>query len=404
MEQSHKQQQIERLIASALDDSNEYSESSVSRCIHIISMSALLVLVLILWAANARLDEVSAGTGKVVPSAREQVIQSLEGGILTELMVQEGSLVEVGEVLARLDATRTESTLGESAARYRAALASSVRLEAEVSGNDLVFPSQLEDYPELVAAETRLYQSRRRWLEQSQTGIEQSMSLVRQEQDLTESLLQSGAASNVEVLRLQRQYAELQLKLTELNTQYLVQAREELAKASAEIVLQTAVLKGRADMLNRLTHRSPVRGIVKDIAVTTIGGVIPPNGQLMQIVPVDDHLLVEARIAPRDIAFIHPGQQALVKITAYDYAIYGALKGSVVTISPDTIQDEVKPDQFYYRVFIRTEDDFLENDAAHRFAIVPGMIATVDIKTGNKTVLDYLLKPLNRAREALRER
>lgn len=404
MEQSHKQQQIERLIACALDDSNEYSESSVSRCIHIISLSALIVLVLILWAANARLDEVSAGTGKVVPSAREQVIQSLEGGILTELMVQEGSLVEAGQILARLDATRTESNLGESAARYRAALASSVRLEAEVSGNELVFPSELETYPELIAAETRLYQSRRRWLEQSQAGIEQSMSLVKQEQELTESLLQSGAASNVEVLRLQRQYAELQLKLTELNTQYLVQAREELAKASAEIVLQAAVLKGRADMLNRLTHRSPVRGIVKDIAVTTIGGVIPPNGQLMQIVPVDDHLLVEARVAPRDIAFIHPGQQALVKITAYDYAIYGALKGSVVTISPDTIQDEVKPDQFYYRVFIRTEDDFLENDAAHRFAIVPGMIATVDIKTGNKTVLDYLLKPLNRAREALRER
>lgn len=398
------QQQTEQLIASALDDNSQYSEAVLCRTTRIISLSALVLLVLLVWAAFARLDEVSAGTGKVVPSAREQIIQSLEGGILTELTVREGALVEAGQILARLDATRTESNLGESAARYRAALASAARLAAEVNETELIFPAELHDFPLLIAAETRLYQSRRRWLEQTQAGIEQSLKLVEQELLLTRSLQDSGAASNVEVLRLQRQQAELQLKLTELNTQYLVQAREELAKASAEADLQTSVLRGRSDTLSRLTHRSPVRGIVKDIAVTTIGGVIPPNGQLMQIVPVDDHLLIEARIAPRDIAFIHPGQQAMVKITAYDYAIYGGLAGEVVTISPDTLQDEVKPDVFYYRVYIRTEADFLQNKAGQRFAIVPGMIATVDIKTGNKTVLDYLLKPFNRAQEALRER
>lgn len=398
------QQQTEQLIASALDDNSQYSEAVLCRTTRIISLSALVLLVLLVWAAFARLDEVSAGTGKVVPSAREQIIQSLEGGILTELTVREGALVEAGQILARLDATRTESNLGESAARYRAALASAARLAAEVNETELIFPAELQDFPLLIAAETRLYQSRRRWLEQTQAGIEQSLKLVEQELLLTRSLQDSGAASNVEVLRLQRQQAELQLKLTELNTQYLVQAREELAKASAEADLQTSVLRGRSDTLSRLTHRSPVRGIVKDIAVTTIGGVIPPNGQLMQIVPVDDHLLIEARIAPRDIAFIHPGQQAMVKITAYDYAIYGGLAGEVVTISPDTLQDEVKPDVFYYRVYIRTEADFLQNKAGQRFAIVPGMIATVDIKTGNKTVLDYLLKPFNRAQEALRER
>lgn len=398
------QQQTEQLIASALDDNSQYSEAVLCRTTRIISLSALVLLVLLVWAAFARLDEVSAGTGKVVPSAREQIIQSLEGGILTELTVREGALVEAGQILARLDATRTESNLGESAARYRAALASAARLAAEVNETELIFPAELQDFPLLIAAETRLYQSRRRWLEQTQAGIEQSLKLVEQELLLTRSLQDSGAASNVEVLRLQRQQAELQLKLTELNTQYLVQAREELAKASAEADLQTSVLRGRSDTLSRLTHRSPVRGIVKDIAVTTIGGVIPPNGQLMQIVPVDDHLLIEARIAPRDIAFIHPGQQAMVKITAYDYAIYGGLAGEVVIISPDTLQDEVKPDVFYYRVYIRTEADFLQNKAGQRFAIVPGMIATVDIKTGNKTVLDYLLKPFNRAQEALRER
>lgn len=404
MDNLRQQQQIDRLINSSLDEHSEYSEAQLCRCSRIIILSTLTLAAFLIWATFAQLDEVSAGTGKVIPSAREQVIQSLEGGILAELMVREGMLVEADQVLARLDPTRTESNLGESAARYRAALASAARLAAEVNETHLVFPLELDDYPQLIAAETRLYQSRRKWLEQSQAGIEQSLDLVEQELVITRSLLESGAASNVEVLRLQRQKAELELKLTELHTQYLVQAREELAKASAESEMQASVLRGRSDSLHRLTHRSPVRGIVKDIAVTTIGGVIPPNGQLLQIVPVDDSLLIEARIAPRDIAFIHPGQQALVKITAYDYAIYGGLEGEVVTISPDTLQDEVKPDIFYYRVNIRTKADFLENKAGQRFAIVPGMIASVDIKTGNKTVLDYLLKPFNRAKEALRER
>jgi len=381
MDDVRQQQQIDRLITSSLDEHSEYSEAQLCQCTRIITLSTLALAAFLIWAAFARLDEVSAGTGKVIPSAREQVIQSLEGGILAELAVREGMLVEAGQVLARLDPTRTESNLGESAARYRAALASAARLAAEVNCTELTFPAELDEYPQLIAAETRLYQSRRKWLEQSQAGIEQSLDLVEQELVITRSLLDSGAASNVEVLRLQRQKAELELKLTELHTQYLVQSREELAKASAESEMQASVLRGRSDSLSRLTHRSPVRGIVKDIAVTTIGGVIPPNGQLLQT-----------------------GQQALVKITAYDYAIYGGLQGEVVTISPDTLQDEVKPDIFYYRVNIRTEADFLENKAGQRFAIVPGMIASVDIKTGNKTVLDYLLKPFNRAKEALRER
>ena len=190
----------------------------------------------------------------------------------------------------------------------------------------------------------------------------------------------------------------------EVRSEYLVRAREELAKANAEVNSLRPVVEGRSDALARLTLRSPVRGIVKNIEVSTIGGVIPPNGQLMVIVPLDDQLLVEARISPRDIAYIHPGQRATVKITAYDYAVYGGMEGEVTSISPDTIQDEVDPQVHYYRVFIRTESDALVNDAGRRFPIMPGMIATVDIHTGSKTVFDYLIKPFNRAREALRER
>ncbi|TKT69778.1 HlyD family efflux transporter periplasmic adaptor subunit [Aquamicrobium sp. LC103] len=356
------------------------------------------------WAFFADLDEVSTGSGRVVPTMREQVIQSLEGGILAKLHVRQDDVVQPGQVLAQLDPTRTESNVEESAARYRAALASSARLQAEVNQLPLGFPRELDNYPELKAAETELYDARRRSLDESLRWIRESIELVRSELAISESLTAVGAASNVEVLRLKRQLVELELKQVDVRSQYVVHAREELAKANAEVEALSSVVKGRADSLSRLTFRSPVRGIVKNIEVSTVNGVIPPNGKLMDIVPLDDQLLIEARVSPRDIAFIHPDQRASVKITAYDYAIYGGLEGKVTSISPDTIQDEIKPDVYYYRVFIQTESDALENKAGRRFPIVPGMIATVDIHTGSKTVFEYLVKPLNRAREALRER
>ena len=340
----------------------------------------------------------------MIPSSREQVLQSLDGGILAELMVHEGDQVQAGQVLARMDPTRSESNVGESAARYRASLASSQRLTAEVSDKPLVFSDELNAWPDLLASETRLYTSRRAQLADAQSELNEALMLVNKELAITERLAKSGAASHVEVLRLQRQKSDIGLKLTDLRSQYYVQAREALSKANAEVAMLSAIIKGREDSVTRLTVRSPVRGIVKNIQVTTIGGVIPPNGEMMEIVPVDDHLLIETRLSPRDIAFIHPGQRALVKITAYDYAIYGGLEGVVETISPDTIQDKVKPEIFYYRVFIRTHQDYLQNKLGRRFSIVPGMIATVDIKTGEKTIVDYLIKPFNRAREALRER
>ncbi|WDH56222.1 HlyD family efflux transporter periplasmic adaptor subunit [Pseudomonas chlororaphis] len=370
----------------------------------VIGSVLLIVLILGTWAWLAELDEVSKGDGKVIPSSHEQVIQSLEGGILAALNVAEGDLVEAGQVLAQLDPTKTESNVEEGAARYRAVLASASRLQAEVEGGELSFPDELQGYPELIARETRLFRERTGRLKESLAGVSESLRLVDRELHITQSLAKNGAASNVEVLRLQRQRSEMQLKLSELRSTYQVQAGEELAKARAEVSSLSSVIRGRADSLTRLTVLSPVRGIVKGIEVTTIGGVISPNGKLLQIVPLDDQLLIETRISPRDIAFIHPEQAAKVKITAYDYSIYGGLDGQVVTISPDTIQDKVKPENYFYRVFIRTDSNFLKNKAGKQFAITPGMIASVDIKTGSKTVLDYLLKPFNKAREAMRER
>lgn len=364
----------------------------------------LFFAVLLIWAYLALLDEVSTGTGKVVPTSQEQVIQSLEGGILAKLYVRQDDVVEPGKILAQLDPTVTEATVQESSAKYRAALASSARLTAEVNGSDLEFPDELDAFPSLQASETKLYEARKRSLKESLDWLAESKKLAQDELAISQSLTKMGAASNVEVIRLKRQLVELQLKETEIQSDYIVKAREELAKANADVESLSSVIRGRADSLARLTLRSPVRGIVKNIEVSTIGGVVPPNGKLMIIVPLDEQLLIEARISPRDIAYIHPDQPATVKVTAYDYAIYGSLKGKVVSISPDTIQDEVKPEEFYYRVFIKTETDALFNKAGERFPIVPGMVATVDIHTGSKTVMDYLIKPFNRAREALRER
>ncbi|RFD24045.1 secretion protein HlyD [Pseudomonas sp. GL93] len=379
-------------------------DAALHRSTRIIGSLVLIVLILGTWAWLGRLDEVSKGDGKVIPSSHEQVIQSLEGGILAELNVAEGDLVEQGQVLAQLDPTKSESNVEESAARYRAVLASATRLQAEVDGKPLSFPDELQAYPELIKRETRLHQERISRLKESLAGVNDSLRLVDRELKITQSLAKTGAASNVEVIRLQRQRSELQLKATELRSSYQVQAGEELAKARSEVSSLSSVIRGREDSLTRLTVLSPVRGIVKGIEVTTIGGVISPNGKLMQIVPLDDQLLIETRISPRDIAFIHPDQAAKVKLTAYDYSIYGGLDGKVVTISPDTIQDKVKPENYYYRVFIQTDSNVLTNKAGERFAIVPGMIATVDIKTGSKTVLEYLIKPFNKAQEAMRER
>lgn len=366
-----------------------------------------MLVVFLAWAWFFPLVEVSSGRGTVVPSSREQVIQSLEGGIVASISVKEGDLVEKGQIIARLDATRSASNVEEAEAKYHAAIAAAARLRAELDDRDTIdFSDELsgDEFDQLRRNELALFRSRRTSLREALSGLTEGLELTQQELEIAEKLQSSGAASRVEVIRLRREAARTKLEIARLRADARVQIGEELQRINAEAEVQASVIRGRSDQLARLVFRAPMRGIIKDIAVTTIGGVVPPGGQLMTIVPMDDQLLIEARISPRDIAYIHPGQEAQVKVSAYDYAIFGGLTGEVVTISPNTVRDEVNPDQVYYRAYIRTREDFLTNKAGTQFPIVPGMIATVDIRTGQKTVWQYLVKPFNRAQEALRER
>ncbi|EBW6088018.1 MULTISPECIES: HlyD family type I secretion periplasmic adaptor subunit [Atlantibacter] len=392
------------MAAPSLVTQDLMSQPKLGRSSLLVWMIFLLLAGFLVWAKYFSLDEVSTGGGKVIPSSREQVVQSLEGGIIYDLRVREGDIVERGQLLAELDRTKTQSSVQESASRLRAALARAARLEAEVNDRTIKFPGEVINEKELVKTETELYISRKTSLDQGLIGLQQGISLVRQQLNMTEPLVKQGAASGVEVLRLKTQLNDLNNKITDLKSQYYVRAREELNRTNEEVEALRSVMRGREDSLTRLKMYSPVRGIVKNIEVTTVGGVIPPNGKLLTLVPMNDDMLIEARISPRDVAFIHPGQPALVKITAYDYAIYGGLPGEVTMISPDSIQDDVKRDIYYYRVYIRTKANYLENKQKQRFPIFPGMVATVDIKTGSRTVLDYLIKPLNKVNEALRER
>ncbi|WP_338557203.1 HlyD family efflux transporter periplasmic adaptor subunit [Erwinia sp. E_sp_B01_3] len=384
-----------------IDRSLKRDERKTSAVIWI--CTAALVIFFI-WAHFAILDEVTVGTGKVTPYSRAQVIETLDGGIVKQLNVHEGDIVEKGQVLAMLDPTRFQSNFGEAASKARTLRASAERLQAELSGSPLVFSAATRQEPELVARETQLYQSRRRNLSETVSNLEQSKKLVQDELRMTQPLVAKGAAGEVEVIRLRRQVSDLQGKIDEAKNDYAVRAREEQVKNNADLDAQLQVVTGKEDQLTRATLHSPVRGIVKDIQVTTVGGVLQPGGKLMEIVPLEDQLLIETRINPRDIAYIRPGLPATVKVTAYDSSIYGNLSGEVETVSPDTLQDEVKRDQYYYRVYVRTQKAELTNKAGRKFPIVPGMVANVEIKTGQKSVMDYLIKPLNKVKESLRER
>ncbi len=399
---------------------------------------------LIIWAAFAQVDEFARGEGKVVPSQQIQIVQNLEGGILAELYVTEGMRVHRGQRLLRIDDTRFSSELREAGLTLAQLEIKSMRLRAEAEGKDFVLPPN-HKFDELLAQqEMELYRSRIDELQSNRDVLEEqtiqkqqeiselkskhdqlstSYDLLNKELELTRPLADEGAISKVELLRLERQLNDLQgelnaarlalprvqsnlkeaqEKLANLDVVFKREAREEINKINLEFSRLTQTNQALADRVKRTNVTSPVEGTVKQLLVKTIGGVIQPGMDIIEIVPSEDVLLVEARIKPADIGFLHPGQTAKVKFTAYDFSIMGGLDGELVHISPDTILDD-KGNSFYV-VKVETSRVFRGQNGAE-LPIIPGMTVTVDILTGKKSILDYILKPILKTRQlALRER
>ncbi|MBK5074729.1 HlyD family type I secretion periplasmic adaptor subunit [Budviciaceae bacterium CWB-B4] len=367
-----------------------------------------ILIIAIVWAKFARVEEITLGEGRIIPASREQIIQSLEGGILEELNVREGDIVEKGQVLLKIDPTRVGAIYREGVSKVIGLRATIARLRAEAYGTPLVFPADVMAVPSVVQDETQAYSARKQTLDESVKTLQTSLKLAEDEINLSEPLMRKGLMSEVELLRMRRQANEFRLQIAERQNRFRSEANAELNKFESELAQSVENVAAREDVMNRTTLVAPVRGTVNNIKVTTVGGVIQQGGEIMAIIPLEDQLLVEAKIKPSDVAFLHPGLKATVKITAYDYAIYGGLSGTLEHISADTLKDEEKMrqgrgDSTYYRVLVRTDKAALTaKDKV--FPIMPGMIATVEIRTGEKTILDYILKPVLKAREAFRER
>lgn len=407
-------------------------------------MLAFFVIALI-WASIATVDEVTEATGKVVPSSQIQVIQNLEGGIVSKILVQVGQVVKKGQLLMQLDETRFSSSDTENQGKLDALQAKIARLTAEAYNTPFVAPPQLaKEKPELVEHEHSLYLARQQELRanvavlQQQAGqrsqeitekrareaqLQQSLKLVSQELSMTRPLMQQGVVSEVEILRLERQVndlkgdlettrvaiprlsasvQEIHNRIEGLNMKFRSDAMSELSQARTEYASSSAIDIAIGDRLARTAIRSPVNGIIKQIKVNTVGGVTQPGMELMEIVPIEDNLLVEARVRPADIAFLRPGQEAMVKISAYDFSVFGGFSAVLELISADTITNE--KGEAFYLIMVRTSSNTLTK-SKEQMPILPGMLATVDIKTGKKTILDFLLKPIIKTKDkALRER
>ena len=374
-----------------------------------ISLLALLLLVFVVWAYFSNVEEVTRGQGSVIPSSREQVIQSLDPGVLSEMLVKEGDLVERGQALLQLDTARSSAVYREAQNKVEALRATAARLRSEAYGVPLKFPAGVS--PELVARESAAYQARTRAVSEMVSGLQRSKALLDREIAITEPMAAKGVVSEVEILRMKRQSNELQLQVIDRRTKFQSDANTDLVRVEAELAQSEEAAAARADPVMRAEIKAPLRGVVKNIKINTVGGVVGAGQDIMEIVPIEGPLLVEAYIRPQDVAFIKPDDEALVKLTAYDYALYGGLEGRVKLISPDTLQDnrrpselKLNPDESFYRVIVETRQNDLADKDGKALPIIPGMIATVDIKTGEKTVFQYLVKPITRLKQALRER
>lgn len=375
--------------------------------------SAILYLMVVLttvgltWASISKVDEVTQAEARVITSNRDQVVNSLEGGLLAAMLVQEGDHVTKGQPIVQLEKTRFESQYQEGKSKEIALRAAIARARSEALGQPLHFPAEIAANKKIVDDETRTYNAKKRVLEESVAAQRKSLELIANEIKISEKLSEQGLFSIVELSRLRRAENELNQQISERINRYRADANAEVVRLETELAQLTPNLTARRDTYERTTLRAPVNGVVKNIRITTLGAAVPSSAPIMDIVPVDANLYFDARLDPKDVNYIKPGLPVALKLAAFDTAIYGELKGTVTLISPDTFREEARgmdgAPATYYRVLIESEID-KTNPKQKSMVIIPGMTATAQIKTGEKTIMEYLLKPLKKAKEAFRER
>ncbi|MGV0983656.1 MAG: HlyD family efflux transporter periplasmic adaptor subunit [Limnohabitans sp.] len=368
--------------------------------------SVLVVGLFIAWAFFAQIDQITRAQGQIIPSSRTQIIQAPDGGVIEELRVREGAEVNRGDLLVRFDQTKAEASYREAEFKVAGLSATVARLRSEVFGGEPIFKKETLKFPEFRQNQLDLLFKRRDGLEQEIRAIERMKVLAQRELDMTRPLLKTGDVSMAEVLRLERMVAEQEGQITNRKNKYQQDSQSELNKLEEDLAGAKETLIQRKNLLDNTELRAPVNGTVKNVRVTTRGGVLRPGDELMQIVPVDDALIVEAKVKPSDVAFLKPDQDVVIKIDAYDYTIYGSLSGKLTYISADTLNEDVKQgEQAYYRVQVRTESPRFNRRPNENLQLQPGMTATIEVKTGGNTVLKYLLKPVIKTlNESLGER
>lgn len=371
-------------------------------------LCALTVWAFILWAAFAWVDEIVRADGEIISSSRPQIIQNLEGGILAELTVLEGDVVNKGDVLARLQSTIFQSSVDELLGQIAGLEIRRLRLEAEMAGQfEFYVPEEFADRnPDIVSSEMALLRARQMDFVSRRDGAQKVLDQSTQETDLLENMLKKKVVALIEVTRARKTLADAQIKLDEIVTSTELDRAKEYSDVLKELAVLKQNLKASMDQLNRTVLFSPMRGVVNNLSVTTIGGVVRPGEEILQIIPLDEELFIEARVKPEDIANIRSGQEATIKLSAYDYTIFGTLKGRVDVISADTFKDERSRQADgdpHYKVRIRVDKKGM-TDRQARIEIRPGMQAQAELHTGEKTILQYLLKPLYKSREAFHER
>ena len=361
----------------------------------VISLTAIAFAGFVVWASFAEIDQVSRAGGQVIPSGRVQVVQSTDGGVIAAINVKEGDRVKKGQTLVTLDRVRLAAAVDEGRAKVASLKAIKARIEAELFDKPLVFPNDVQDFPDFLANQRQLFSKRRNAQTQDIAALNRMLRLVRQELTMNLPLLQYGDVSRSEVLRLERSVAEIEGQIANRQNKYLQDLQTEYAKVEEELVTAEQTLTQRMAALADTLLEAPTDGIVKNVRLTTIGGVLRPSDEVLQIVPTGEELIVEAKVSPADIAYVVIGQTASVKFDTFDSSIFGSADGRVIYISPDSVVEQ-KPngEQAFYRVHIRVNTGTMRARDGKKIEIQPGMTATTEILTGQNTVLKYLLKPI----------